>query len=62
VRRGIHILTLALLLTLPLYLSCEGVGDDGRSVYTEDVPDQEFTDFTTVESDPSRGSTTRASS
>jgi LPS export ABC transporter protein LptC len=51
VRRGIHILTLALLLTLPLYLSCEGVGDDGRSVYTEDVPDQEFTDFTTVESD-----------
>ena len=50
-RRIIQSLTLATLLALPLYLSCEGVGDDGRSVYTEDVPDQEFSDFTTVESD-----------
>jgi len=50
-RKAIQVLTLALLLALPLYLSCEGVGDDGRSVYTEDVPDQEFSDFTTVESD-----------
>jgi LPS export ABC transporter protein LptC len=44
-------LMLTALLSLSLYLSCEGVGDDGRSVYTEDVPDQEFSDFTTVESD-----------
>ncbi len=51
VRKTIQILILALLLALPLYLSCEGVGEDNRSVYTEDVPDQEFTDFTTVESD-----------
>jgi len=51
VRRIIQVLTLAALLALPLYLSCEGVGNDNRSVYTEDVPDQEFTDFTTVESD-----------
>ncbi len=51
VRKAIQILILALLLALPLYLSCEGVGEDNRSVYTEDVPDQEFTDFTTVESD-----------
>ncbi len=50
-RRIIQVLTLAALLALPLYLSCEGVGNDNRSVYTEDVPDQEFTDFTTVESD-----------
>ena len=50
-RKAIQILILALLLALPLYLSCEGVGEDNRSVYTEDVPDQEFTDFTTVESD-----------
>lgn len=34
-----------------LLLSCQGVEENGRSVYTEDVPDQEFSDFTTVESD-----------
>ncbi|HER43359.1 MAG TPA: hypothetical protein ENO08_02740 [Candidatus Eisenbacteria bacterium] len=50
-RRIIQFLMTALLLALPFTLSCEGVGDDGRSVYTEDVPDQEFSDFTTVESD-----------
>ena len=32
-------------------ISCQGVEEEGRSVYTEDVPDQEFSDFTTVESD-----------
>jgi len=39
------------ILALCLLFSCEGVEEDGRSVYTEDVPDQEFSDFTTVESD-----------
>ncbi len=34
-----------------LLLSCEGMDENRRSVYTEDVPDQEFSDFTTVESD-----------
>ena len=50
-RRVIPLLMLTAALALSLYLSCEGVGDDERSVYTEDVPDQEFSDFTTVESD-----------
>jgi LPS export ABC transporter protein LptC len=41
----------AVILAVCLFLSCEGVEEGGRSVYTEDVPDQEFSDFTTVESD-----------
>ena len=42
---------LAAALAAFLLLSCESVDEGGRSVYTEDVPDQEFSDFTTVESD-----------
>lgn len=45
------ILMLAAALGVSILLSCEGVDEAGRSVYTEDVPDQEFSDFTTVESD-----------
>lgn len=42
-------LVLAAALALTIFPSC---GDEeGRSIYTEDVPDQEFSDFTTVESD-----------
>ena len=42
---------LAAALAAFILLSCESVDEGGRSVYTEDVPDQEFSDFTTVESD-----------
>ena len=50
-RRTTTILMLAAALAVSILLSCEGVDENGRSVYTEDVPDQEFSDFTTVESD-----------
>jgi LPS export ABC transporter protein LptC len=45
------ILILTALLAVSLLLSCDGVDEGGGNVYTEDVPDQEFSDFTTVESD-----------
>ena len=50
-RRATMILMLAAALGVSILLSCEGVDEAGRSVYTEDVPDQEFSDFTTGESD-----------
>ena len=49
-RKSVICITAALVAAFAL-LSCQGVEEEGRSVYTEDVPDQEFSDFTTVESD-----------
>lgn len=36
---------------LAMVISCESVDNKGRSIGADDIPDQEFTDFTTVESD-----------
>lgn len=36
---------------LAMVISCESVDNEGRSIGADDIPDQEFSDFTTVESD-----------
>lgn len=50
-RRDRLILFIVPVVMLAMLVSCEGVDNDGRSIGADDVPDQEFSDFTTVESD-----------
>ncbi len=45
----VHIVVLTILMIA--VLSCERGGEGERTIGTSDVPDQEFTDFTTMESD-----------
>jgi LPS export ABC transporter protein LptC len=49
--REMQMLCFAAAILLAMLLSCESADNDGRSVGAQDVPDQEFSDFTTVESD-----------
>jgi LPS export ABC transporter protein LptC len=50
-RRGLPIGYVAIVALLAMVLSCESVDNEGRSIGADDIPDQEFSDFTTVESD-----------
>lgn len=50
-RRDRLILFIVPLVLLAMLVSCDSVDNDGRSIGTDDIPDQEFSDFTTVESD-----------
>jgi LPS export ABC transporter protein LptC len=51
VRRSFAAYVLPFAVTALFLLSCEGVDEGKRTIGGEDVPDQEFSDFTTVESD-----------
>ncbi len=49
--RRVGLMMIILPVALLVMLSCEGVDKEGRYIGADDVPDQEFSDFTTVESD-----------
>ncbi len=49
--RRVGLIMIIVPVALLVMLSCEGVDNEGRSIGADDVPDQEFSDFTTVESD-----------
>ena len=50
-RRESPIRCILLVVLLAMAFSCESVDNEGRSIGADDIPDQEFSDFTTVESD-----------